>query len=216
MLRLDLGYGEEFSVNTEAGLLYDIDETENLDKKFSELGMALCISCFQHTLIISRHSRRHFPYGHWWRWRRAACQPDSHYTRNVSSSIVQHIAAILQLCSLDALEDKPLKSLDLVKAENGERPIPPRPAPPLPASATNGTATNGNGIQTNGNGTKHSLDFSDEIQAKEPTVLAKRPRSETINGDDQATKRAKISLPNGATIIEDDDGAIVLDWLYPF
>lgn len=42
MLRIDLGYGEEFSVNTEAGLLYDIDETENLGKKFSELGLSLC------------------------------------------------------------------------------------------------------------------------------------------------------------------------------
>jgi hypothetical protein len=37
-LRLQLGYGEEFVVNNEIGLLYDVDETENLDKKLSELG----------------------------------------------------------------------------------------------------------------------------------------------------------------------------------
>lgn len=37
-LRLELGYGEEFVVNNEVGLLYDIDETENLEKKLSELG----------------------------------------------------------------------------------------------------------------------------------------------------------------------------------
>ncbi|KAI9744895.1 MAG: E1 ubiquitin-activating protein uba2 [Claussenomyces sp. TS43310] len=38
-LRLELGYGEEFVVNNEVGLLYDVDETENLDKKLSELGI---------------------------------------------------------------------------------------------------------------------------------------------------------------------------------
>lgn len=50
-LRVQLGYGnKELSVSTEAGLLYDPDETENLNKKLSELGMsafslARSISC---------------------------------------------------------------------------------------------------------------------------------------------------------------------------
>ena len=39
-LRLQLGYGEEFVVNNEIGLLYDVDETENLNKKLSELGLS--------------------------------------------------------------------------------------------------------------------------------------------------------------------------------
>jgi ubiquitin-like 1-activating enzyme E1 B len=39
LLRLELGYGEEFVVNNEIGTLYDADETENLTKKLSELGM---------------------------------------------------------------------------------------------------------------------------------------------------------------------------------
>ncbi|KFY45166.1 hypothetical protein V495_03087 [Pseudogymnoascus sp. VKM F-4514 (FW-929)] len=38
-LRVQLGYGEEFVVSNEAGLLYDVDETENLEKKLSELGI---------------------------------------------------------------------------------------------------------------------------------------------------------------------------------
>jgi ubiquitin-like 1-activating enzyme E1 B len=38
-LRLELGYGEEFVVNNEQGLLYDVEETDNLEKKLSELGM---------------------------------------------------------------------------------------------------------------------------------------------------------------------------------
>lgn len=42
-LRLQLGYGDkELAVSTEAGLLYDPDETENLDKKLSDLGMISC------------------------------------------------------------------------------------------------------------------------------------------------------------------------------
>lgn len=118
-------------------------------------------------------------------------------------------------CSLDALEDKPLKSLDLVKAENGERPIPPRPAPPAPASATNGEATHGNGIQTNGHAVKHSPDLrgGDVVVLEEPAPLTKRPRSET-DADDQTTKRPKLAATqngNAAVLIEDDDGAIVLD-----
>lgn len=38
-LRLELGYGEEIVVNHGADLLYDVEETDNLAKKLSELGM---------------------------------------------------------------------------------------------------------------------------------------------------------------------------------
>lgn len=38
-LRIELGYGEEFVVNNEVGLLYDVDEVENLEKKLSDLGI---------------------------------------------------------------------------------------------------------------------------------------------------------------------------------
>ena len=42
-LRLELGYGEkEISVSTEAGLVYDPEETENLNKKLSDLGKISC------------------------------------------------------------------------------------------------------------------------------------------------------------------------------
>lgn len=39
VLRLQLGYGEEFSINSEAGLLYDPEEDTNLAKTFSDLGL---------------------------------------------------------------------------------------------------------------------------------------------------------------------------------
>jgi len=38
LLRSQLGYGEEFTVNNEVGTLYDVDETDNLDKKLADLG----------------------------------------------------------------------------------------------------------------------------------------------------------------------------------
>lgn len=37
-LRLELGYGEEFVVSNDIGPIYDVDETENLTKKLSDLG----------------------------------------------------------------------------------------------------------------------------------------------------------------------------------
>jgi len=39
LLRLKLGYGEEFSINSESGLLYDPEEDQNLPKTFDELGL---------------------------------------------------------------------------------------------------------------------------------------------------------------------------------
>ncbi|KAB8238069.1 E1 ubiquitin-activating protein ubaB [Aspergillus alliaceus] len=39
ILRLQLGYGEEFSVSTELGTIYDPDLEDNLNKKLSEMGV---------------------------------------------------------------------------------------------------------------------------------------------------------------------------------
>lgn len=39
LLRLQLGYGEEFSVNSEAGILYDPEEDQNLPKTLDQLGL---------------------------------------------------------------------------------------------------------------------------------------------------------------------------------
>lgn len=39
ILRSQLEYGDgEFTINNDEGILYDVDETENLSKKLSELG----------------------------------------------------------------------------------------------------------------------------------------------------------------------------------
>ena len=39
ILRLQLGYGEEFSINNQLGTFYDPDLEDNLPKKLSELGI---------------------------------------------------------------------------------------------------------------------------------------------------------------------------------
>lgn len=39
VLKTQLGYGDEFSVNNELGILYDPELDENLPKKFSDLGI---------------------------------------------------------------------------------------------------------------------------------------------------------------------------------
>lgn len=41
LIRKDLAFGDkEFALSNEVGILYDPDETENLSKKLSDLGMS--------------------------------------------------------------------------------------------------------------------------------------------------------------------------------
>lgn len=44
-LKVNLGYGAELSVNHDSKLLFDIEETENVSKKLSELGMCFPTTC---------------------------------------------------------------------------------------------------------------------------------------------------------------------------
>lgn len=39
ILKLQLGYGDEFTINSEAGMLYDVELADNLPKKLIDLGM---------------------------------------------------------------------------------------------------------------------------------------------------------------------------------
>ena len=39
ILEAQLGYGEEVSISTEQGILYDLDLEDNLPKKLSEMGI---------------------------------------------------------------------------------------------------------------------------------------------------------------------------------
>lgn len=47
-MRLQLGYGDkEIAVSSEAGILYDPDETENLSKKLADLGRRYAKASFE-------------------------------------------------------------------------------------------------------------------------------------------------------------------------
>ena len=49
-VKLQLGYGDrDFAVNSDAGLLYDPDETDNLERKLSELGTLLFVTFTLHS-----------------------------------------------------------------------------------------------------------------------------------------------------------------------
>lgn len=56
-LRSDLGYAEELVVNLDTNLLYDVEETDNLDSTLSALGMLftlLIIPCpFKHACMLT-------------------------------------------------------------------------------------------------------------------------------------------------------------------
>lgn len=39
ILKLQLGYGDDFTINSEAGMLYDVELIDNLPKKFIDLGI---------------------------------------------------------------------------------------------------------------------------------------------------------------------------------
>ena len=51
-VKSELGYGDkEFVVNNDVGILYDVDETENLSKKLSDLGRYTIYIC-THILTV--------------------------------------------------------------------------------------------------------------------------------------------------------------------
>jgi hypothetical protein len=54
-LRLELGYGEEFVVTSETGPIYDVEETENLSKKLTELGECIPTVFYPHLIFSARH-----------------------------------------------------------------------------------------------------------------------------------------------------------------
>lgn len=39
ILKLQLGYGDDFTINSEAGMLYDVELVDNLSRKFTDLGI---------------------------------------------------------------------------------------------------------------------------------------------------------------------------------
>ncbi|KAF7924976.1 uncharacterized protein EAE98_007064 [Botrytis deweyae] len=186
-LKLQLGYGEEFVVNNESGLLYDVEETENLDKKLSELG----IKGDTFLTVIDEDDEN--PKG-----------PRVNLVLNVQESDT-------------AMEDSPIKSLDInvnssiptvpiiseeSTATSPESPIPRRKKPiPEPESKE----------PTNG----HAKSLTAEVlQNGNSNGIKKRPASDALEHDPSPTsKRSKMEPPGSTNLSMDtlNDGIIVLD-----
>ncbi|ATZ56402.1 Bcuba2 [Botrytis cinerea B05.10] len=186
-LKLQLGYGEEFVVNNESGLLYDVEETENLDKKLSELG----IKGDTFLTVIDEDDEN--PKG-----------PRVNLVLNVQESNT-------------AMEDSPIKSLDIQvnssiptvpivseepTATSPESPIPRRKKPiPEPESTE----------PTNG----HTKSLTAEVlQNGHSNGVKKRPASDLLEHDLPSNlKRSKMDPPGSTNLSMDtlNDGIIVLD-----
>ncbi|KAM0330677.1 hypothetical protein ACHAQA_003629 [Verticillium albo-atrum] len=137
----ELGYGDkEFAVSNEVGPLYDPEETENLSKKLSDLGIK-----GDSFLTVTD-------------------EDDEDTFVNVVINIEERYAAMnhllpseLTIDSTDATHDKPVKGL--VIDQKPQIPRKPKAAPPAPGAST----TNGTG---NANGKRPLEDVSEVSGAK--------------------------------------------------
>ncbi|QSZ36108.1 hypothetical protein DSL72_007233 [Monilinia vaccinii-corymbosi] len=192
-LKLQLGYGEEIVVNNETGLLYDVEETENLDKKLSELG----IKGDTFLTVIDEDDEN--PKG-----------PRVNLVLNIQESD-------------KTMEDSPIKSLDInprsstptpvptqeLTMATPESPIPRRKKPnpePTAAISTNGTVTNPN---------RHVKSPSGEVpQNGSANVIKKRSASDALGTDVSPSSKRSKTLPGSDDIIvldDENDGAIMID-----
>ncbi|TGO49705.1 hypothetical protein BCON_0203g00180 [Botryotinia convoluta] len=186
-LKLQLGYGEEFVVNNESGLLYDVEETENLDKKLSELG----IKGDTFLTVIDEDDE------------------------NPKGPRVNLVLSVQE--SDTAMEDSPIKSLDinvnssiptvLIISEEStgtspESPIPRRKKPiPEPESKE----------PTNGHAKSPTAEV---LQNGNFNGVKKRPASDALEHDPFSnSKRSKMEPPDSTNLSMDtlNDGIIVLD-----
>ncbi|KAM3082441.1 E1 ubiquitin-activating protein uba2 [Clarireedia jacksonii] len=195
VLKSQLGYGEEIAINSESGLLYDIEETDNLSKKLSELGIKK--DAF---LTVIDEDDEH-PVG-----------PRVNLVLTVQESDTP-------------MEDKPVKNLDLLltpqdptSPESPSSLIPRRKKPAsAPASESNGT--NGHSQQvsddqasasdtlSNGTGLKKRT-LSDALgDETSSTSKRQKPISDSTNGS------AAAAAADDCIIVLDDanDGAILID-----
>ena len=131
VLKTDLGYGEEFSVNNEVGTLYDPDLDDNLGKKFSDLG----VKGDSFLTIIDEDD-----------------DPRVNVSLSISEQALPEDAKPVQLPEVLEIARKPKKAADLVDGHNHTDGVkPPEPntngvtkresdpetAPPLSDAATN-------------------------------------------------------------------------------
>ena len=171
ILKTKLSYGDEISILSEKGLVYDPDLEDNLEKKLGELGIGE-----SSTLTIKDEN-----------------EDDDNEPRLDLQLFIE-----MKKAEADAVE--PALKLLLKEGEILDIPRKPKKAQPE-APITNG---NSNGVLQGANGTTAA-----------PSGKRKRDADEAgLDADSTPIKKLQISKPSEKaeiTIIEDDDGAIVLD-----
>ncbi|ESZ89787.1 hypothetical protein SBOR_9825 [Sclerotinia borealis F-4128] len=194
-LKLQLGYGEELVVNNESGLLYDVEETENLDKKLSELG----IKGDTFLTVIDEDDEnpkgpRSLQY--------SSPSPDNHNSDTT-------------------MEDTPIKSLDIHPRSSthtplltGTLPAPVDPESPIPRrkkpvpEPTAPVSTNGNATHTNGHAKPPSADV---FQNGSANGFKKRSASDALGDNASSTSKRSKTLSGSGDANAAEDGIIVLD-----
>lgn len=208
-LRSDLGYGEELVVNHDTNLLYDVEETDNLDSTLSALGK------FCQELILANLTTYYM---------NADVQSGINYDSfltiideeddsprvnlvlSIQKPYVLYIPSFhLQTHNFRTSDsDKSITALDLKPSSDAESitsAIPRRPKKPTQANGHAEPVTNGiNGA----NGHKaETVDLS--------TSSKKRTADESLDEDVPALKKSKVEKDGAISIDDSDNGAIVID-----
>ena len=169
VLKTKLSYGDEISILSEKGLVYDPDLEDNLEKKLSDLGIA------ESSAITIK---------------------DENDGDNDEPRL--DLRLFIEMKKVDADTDGPAVRLMLKDGETFN--IPRKPKTALPSAPV----TNGHDSIEGANGTVAG-----------PSAKRKRDADEAgLDTEDTPVKKVQMSKPTNAaevTIIEDDDGAIVLD-----
>lgn len=202
VLRARFGYGEEFSVNNEIGTLYDPELDDNLDKKFSELG----IRDGSFLTIVDEDD--------------SECEPRVNLVLAVVAKLVYHNSTDGWGILTDRIHRAtPEAGAPIVAEEKLD--IPRKPIKAAPTEETNGQSNGVVSTVTNGIKRKRSAGeagLNDE-EAVEEQQLKKRGKVYEESAPDVTSKPAE---KDGVILLDDDphvgtggggggSGAIVID-----
>ncbi|KAI9834170.1 MAG: E1 ubiquitin-activating protein uba2 [Phylliscum demangeonii] len=190
-LRLELGYGDEFSVNNEIGILYDPDLDENLPKRLTELG----VKSDSFLTVIDETDENP-------RVNLVLAIKERELPLNSKPIVVREKIEVVR---------RPTKPL-IAAASNGNGHV-NGAAPPAADGVVNGHASHSNG---SGHGKRKRTVDDDELE-REPASAKKRGRlvreregAATVDGDgvvvlDDDDDNDEDGAGNGAIVIDDDD-----------
>ena len=183
VLKTQLEYGDEFTVNSEAGILYDPELDENLSKSFGDLGIG--VDSFLTVIDDDEKSPR----------------------VNLSLSISEKSGQYLYIASIDADHRRSLPSSSKPVLLPQKIEIPFKPAINN-ASLHNGEA-NGSTMSLNGTAAKRKRSSDDSSYDQEQ--LLKRKREADPATVQLSSKREKVNAEDTIVLDDSNNGAIVID-----